>query len=204
MSKNSDWVDRFRNITIGFAKTRHYLQLVACVWGNVQYFKNYSPQFISSKYKQFASEYGFEHVMSSPYWQQGNGKAEAAVKIIKKMYQKNKDIHLALLDYRNTPQQGQEHSPAQRLVSRRTRGILEICASPAWSRTSCCRQNWNWCTWNQSKTTLWEKSGRKGTWKNSAWPMGICQTQPSAQAFCLDSWHCTESVLPQVIHCCHS
>ena len=42
------------------------------------------------------------------------------------MYQKNKDIHLALLDYRNTPQQGQEHSPAQRLLSRRTRGILPM------------------------------------------------------------------------------
>ena len=35
MSKNSDWVDRFWNITICFAKTRHYLQLVVCVWGNV-------------------------------------------------------------------------------------------------------------------------------------------------------------------------
>ena len=40
-SKNSDWVDRFRNITIRFVKTRHYLQLVACVWGNVQYFKSF-------------------------------------------------------------------------------------------------------------------------------------------------------------------
>ena len=28
------------------------------------------PQFISSEYKQFASEYGFEHVTSSPYWPQ--------------------------------------------------------------------------------------------------------------------------------------
>ena len=84
------------------------------------------PQFISTEYKQFASEYGFEHVTSSPYWPQGNGKAEAAVKIVKRMYQKNKDIHLALLDYRNTPQQGQEHSPAQRLISRRTRGILPM------------------------------------------------------------------------------
>ena len=61
------------------------------------------PQFISSEYKQFASEYGFEHVTSSPYWPKGNGKAEAAVKIVKRMYQKNKDIHLALFDYRNTP-----------------------------------------------------------------------------------------------------
>ena len=40
-SKNSDWVDRFRNITTRFAKTGYYLQLVACVWGNVQYFENY-------------------------------------------------------------------------------------------------------------------------------------------------------------------
>ena len=41
MSKNLDWADRFRKITIHFAKTRHYLQLVVCVWGNVQYFENY-------------------------------------------------------------------------------------------------------------------------------------------------------------------
>ena len=77
------------------------------------------PQFISNEYKrQFVNEYGFEHVTtSSPYWSQGNGKAEAAVKIAKRVYQKNKDIHLALLDYRNTPQQGQEHSPTQRLIS---------------------------------------------------------------------------------------
>ena len=33
---------------------------------------------------------------------------------------------LALLDYRNTSQQGQEHSPAQRLISQRTRGTLPI------------------------------------------------------------------------------
>ena len=36
---------------------------------------------------------------------------------------------MALLDYRNTPQQGQEHSPAQRLLSRRTRGILPMMPS---------------------------------------------------------------------------
>ena len=63
---------------------------------------------------------------SSPYWSQGSGKAEAAVKILERMYEKNKDIHLALLDYWNTQQQGQEHSPAQRLFSRRTRGILPM------------------------------------------------------------------------------
>ena len=59
------------------------------------------PQFISSEYKQFAFEYGFEHETSSPYSPQGNDKAIAAVKIVKRMYKKNKDNHLALLDYRN-------------------------------------------------------------------------------------------------------
>ena len=60
------------------------------------------PQFVSTDYKQFASKYGMENVTSSPYWPQGNDKAEAVGKIAKLMYQKNKDIHLALLDYRNT------------------------------------------------------------------------------------------------------
>ena len=39
------------------------------------------------------------------------------------MYQKNKDIHLASQKH---PKQGQEHSPGQRLISRRTRGILPV------------------------------------------------------------------------------
>ena len=56
-------------------------------------------QFISTEYKY---EYGFEHVTSSQYSPQGNGKIEAAVKTVKRMYQKNKDIHMALLDYRKS------------------------------------------------------------------------------------------------------
>ena len=38
LKTQNEWIvfDRFR-----VAKTRHYLQLVACVWGNVQYFENY-------------------------------------------------------------------------------------------------------------------------------------------------------------------
>ena len=40
MSINSDWVDRFRNTTIRFAKIRHYLQLLACIWGNVPSFSS--------------------------------------------------------------------------------------------------------------------------------------------------------------------
>ena len=79
---------------------------------------------VSTEYKQFVSEYGLGHETSSPYWPYGNGKAEAAVKTVMRMYQKNNDIHMALLDCQNTSQQGQEYSLAQRLLSRRTRGIL--------------------------------------------------------------------------------
>ena len=78
-------------------------------WDRERLITDNSPQFISSEYKQFAAEYGSEHVTSSQYWPQENGKAEAAMKIVKRMQHK---IHLALLDYRNTPRQGQVHSPA--------------------------------------------------------------------------------------------
>ena len=80
-------------------------------WDRERLITDNSPQFISSEYKQFASEYGSEHVTSSQYWPQGYGKAEAAVKIVKRMQQKHKVIHLALLDYGNMPRQGQVHSP---------------------------------------------------------------------------------------------
>lgn len=46
-------------------------------------FTDNGPQFISTEYKQFVSDYGFEHVTSSSYWSQGNGKAEATAKIEK-------------------------------------------------------------------------------------------------------------------------
>ena len=43
------------------------------------------PQFISTEYKQFVSEYGFDHVTTSPYLPQGNSKTEAAVKTVRRM-----------------------------------------------------------------------------------------------------------------------
>jgi hypothetical protein len=42
------------------------------------------PQFVSREFEKFSREWGFMHTTSSPGHQQSNGKAEAAVKIIKK------------------------------------------------------------------------------------------------------------------------
>ena len=48
------------------------------------------PQFISAEFEQFATTWGFQHYMSSPYHTQSNGKAEAAVKIAKSVLRKSK------------------------------------------------------------------------------------------------------------------
>ena len=43
---------------------------------------------------------------------------------MKKAKKVGSDVYLALLDYRNTPTQGLNTSPAQRLMSRRTKTLL--------------------------------------------------------------------------------
>ena len=68
------------------------------------------PQLASREFREFAQEWEFEHVTSSPYHSQSNGKAESAVKIAKKLVKKSKrsntDIWKAILDWRNTPTEG--------------------------------------------------------------------------------------------------
>ena len=86
------------------------------------------PQLVSKEYQDFAKSWEFEHVTSSPLHSQSNGKAESAVKIaknlIKKARKENKDIYLAILDWRNTPDT-EGNSPVQKLMSRRTRTLLQ-------------------------------------------------------------------------------
>lgn len=86
------------------------------------------PQFCSQEYTKFAQEWDFTHLSSSPYHSQGNGKAESAVKIAKSLLKKTKrdgtDIHMSILNWRNTPTEASEYSPSQKLHSRRTRTTL--------------------------------------------------------------------------------
>lgn len=86
------------------------------------------PQFVSEAFKQFARDFSFRHITSSPYWSQSNGRAEAAVKSAKLLLAKSQDISLALLSVRNTPPAGHAYSPAQRLMSRVTRSDLPVSA----------------------------------------------------------------------------
>ena len=76
-------------------------------------------QFSSMEFQDFAKDYGFKHTTTSPHYPQANGKVERAVQTVKKLWRKNDDKHLALLDYRTTPLPDIELSPAQILMGRR-------------------------------------------------------------------------------------
>ncbi|XP_022782754.1 uncharacterized protein K02A2.6-like [Stylophora pistillata] len=84
--------------------------------------------FIGTEFEVLCGKYQIQHITSSPYWPKGNGKAEAAVKIVKQILKKSGPRHLqeALLTYRNTPQAGHIMSPARRSMGRRIRGLLPV------------------------------------------------------------------------------
>ena len=80
------------------------------------------------EFRRFAQDWEFNHVTTSPYHSQSNGKVKSAVKIAKKVIKKAKrcgqDVWKAILDWRNTPTENMKSSPAQRLMSRRTHTLL--------------------------------------------------------------------------------
>ena len=86
------------------------------------------PEFSSHEFEELAKHIGFKHITSSPTYSQSNGLVERAVQTakntLKKAKAENKDFHLALLDYRNTPMEEINLSPAQTLMGRRTRTRL--------------------------------------------------------------------------------
>ena len=84
--------------------------------------------FGSREFQDFAKEYEFEHLTSSPDYPQSNGKVENTIKtaksLMKKARESGQDFYLSLLAWRNTPTEGMGSSPAQRLFSRRTKTSL--------------------------------------------------------------------------------
>lgn len=70
------------------------------------------PQFSSDLFSQFAKEWTFEHITSSPRFPQSSGEAERAVGTVKRLLQKEPDPYLALMAYRATPLSN-GHSPAE-------------------------------------------------------------------------------------------
>ncbi|KAM7306732.1 uncharacterized protein ISCGN_010400 [Ixodes scapularis] len=81
------------------------------------------PQFAAQEFADFARDYGFKHVTSSPRYPQSNGEVGRAVRTIKGLFSKNDDPFLALLVFRDTPGPS-GFSPAQQLMGQRLRTSL--------------------------------------------------------------------------------
>ena len=91
------------------------------------------PQYTSIVFRKFMSSWNIVHEPISPGNSQANGAAEASVKIAKRIMRKTlaagEDVFLALLNYCNTPTEGTETSPAQRLLGRRTQSMIPVTES---------------------------------------------------------------------------
>ena len=81
------------------------------------------PQYACVEFREFAQQYQFQHITSSPKHAQANGAAERAVQTVKSLLKKNSDPYLALLAYRTSPLEN-GLSPAELLMSRRLRTTL--------------------------------------------------------------------------------
>ena len=88
------------------------------------------PHFDSHVYHKFASDWGFDHVTSSPRYPQSNGFIERAIQTVKatlkKAQQSNIDMDLALLCLGTTPVDNVIPSPAELLHGRKLRSNLPI------------------------------------------------------------------------------
>ena len=91
-----------------------------------------APNLTLSNFTKFLKEWDINHVPSYPHFPQSNGMAESAAKtakhILRKSREAREDQFLAILYNRNTPSQGLDESPAQRLLNRITRTLLHTTA----------------------------------------------------------------------------
>ena len=98
------------------------------------------PQYSSQAFAEFAKDYQFRHETSSPYYPQGNGEAERAVKTFKGLLNKSDDPYKALLAYRTTPTRT-GFSPCELLMGRQLNQTSEI----AMVHRSCGRVEEGYC-----------------------------------------------------------
>ena len=90
------------------------------------FYSDNQSNFVSQEFKDFAKDYGFNCVTSSPTMSNSNGLAERAVQTVKNLLRKASDPWKAMLNYRNTVIDDIGLSPAQMFFNRRLKTTLPI------------------------------------------------------------------------------
>ena len=87
-------------------------------------------QYDCATYRQFAKDWGFDHVTSSPHYARSNGFVERQIQTVKMTLTKAKetshDPKLALLSLRSTPIDNQLPSPGELLYQRKLKSDLPV------------------------------------------------------------------------------
>ena len=89
------------------------------------------PQFASKEFAEFATEWEFSYITSSPGYSKANGMAERAVQTIKKLLE-----DLAVLVHRSCPDPNGDPSPAEKLMNRQLRTRLPAVRPPKENQTA--------------------------------------------------------------------
>ena len=135
------WSDFFDISKLGITATTTKIisitERLSAVYGRPRQFRTDSdPRYRSHEFRFFLDRWKLTHRASAPHNHSANGKAESGVKVAKRILKKSlllkQDLHLALLEWRNTPQRN-GLSPNEKFLNRRTRSMLpasEECLQP--------------------------------------------------------------------------
>lgn len=115
------------------AKTRQVISVTKrlfAAFGRPRQFRTDSdPRYLWGEFREFMSPFQIQHNVSAAHHHQSNGRAEAGVKVAKILVKKSEfakeDIELALLVWRNTPQED-GFSPAEKFFCRKARSLLPV------------------------------------------------------------------------------
>ena len=90
--------------TLHMSEIINALKLVFCDVGVLDKIINDNARyFVSQEFEDFTMQWAIQHITSSPHFPHGNAHAEKAVHVVKQIYEKAKDVKLALLLLKTMP-----------------------------------------------------------------------------------------------------